>query len=107
MGNTPFVNDAEDSMLAPTSEERRRKIAEAKAFIQRALAYGPQLAEVVLRAAAARDIAEGTLYYAKHVLRVTSSHQSYHGPWVWALPEGQLPVLNPSMRRHHMHLTKA
>ncbi len=41
MGNTPFVNAAEDSKLAPTSEERRRKIAEAKAFIQRALADGP------------------------------------------------------------------
>jgi hypothetical protein len=106
-GKPPFVSVAEGSKLAPMSEERRRKIAGAKAFIQHALANGPQLAEVVLNAAAARDIAEGTLYYAKRALGVTSTHQSYHGPWGWALPEEQLPVLNPSMRRHNMLLTKA
>lgn len=67
------------------SEARRRKIAEAKAFIVQALAGGPQLASVLLRAAAERGIAEGTLYYAKGALRVQSRRHGYGGQWSWAL----------------------
>lgn len=108
MGNTPFVSAANVSSLAPSSEERRRKIAEAKAFIQRVLAGGPQLAEVVLKAAADGGIAEGTLYYAKRALRVTSTRQSYHGPWVWALPGDTHPHKpDRAGRRQRIILTKA
>ena len=83
-------------------EERRRKIAEAKAFIQHALAGGPQLAEVVLRAAAARDIAEGTLYYAKRALGVSSTRHGYQSPWMWKLPEERL---GKQSQGHHREVT--
>jgi hypothetical protein len=71
------------------------------------LADGPQLAEVILKASAAKGIAEGTLYYAKRALQAGSTHQSYHGPWVWALPEEYLPRSHSSMRRHNTILSKA
>ena len=106
-GNTPFVSASEGIMGAATREARRRKIAEAIAFLQRFLGGGPQLAEVVLKAAAEVGITEGTLYYAKRTLGVTSRHQSYHGPWVWALPDEQLPKLAASLRRRNVVLTKA
>ena len=106
-GNTPFVSEAEGTTGATTKEARRRKIAEAIAFLQRFLGGGPQLAEVVLKTAAEVGIAEGTLYYAKRALRVTSRHQSYHGPWVWALPDAQLSRPQTSQRRRHVILTKA
>lgn len=61
MGNTPFVSAADGTMGATTHEVRRRKIAEATAFLQRFLNGGPQLAEVVLTAAAEMGIADGTL----------------------------------------------
>ena len=107
MGNTPFVSAAEGIIGATVKEERRRKIAEAIAFLQRLLEGGPQLAEVVLKAAAEVGIAEGTLYYAKRALRVTSRHQSYHGPWVWALPDAQLPKPVATLRRRNVVLMKA
>ena len=106
-GNTPFVSEAEGTTGATTKEARRRKIAEAIAFLQRMLENGPQLAEVVLKRAAAVGIAEGTLYYAKRALQVTSRHQSYHGPWVWALPDAQLSKPASSQRRRHVVLMKA
>lgn len=104
-GNIPFARAAEGTTAA-SREERRRKIAEAKAFIQHILVDGPHLAEVILKAAADAGIAEGTLYYAKRALRVTSRHQSYHGPWVWALPEHHQQPPDSSMRRHNVLLTK-
>ena len=106
-GNTPFVSAAEGRIGATTKEARRLKIAEAMAFLQRFLGGGPQLAEVALKAAAEAGIAEGTLYYAKRALRVTSRHQSYHGPWVWALPDEQPPKPVASQRRLNLILTKA
>ena len=106
-GNTPFGSAAEGIMGATTKEARRRKIAEAIAFLKRFLGSGPQLAEVVLTAAAEVGIAEGTLYYAKRALQVTSRHQSYHGPWVWALPDAQLSRPETSQRRRQVVLLKA
>ena len=44
----------------------------------------------LLETAAKRGIAEGTLYYAKRALGVTSMRQSFHGPRIWELPEERL-----------------
>ena len=61
------------------------------AFLLHALGGGSQFALTLLATAANQGIAEGTLYYAKRALGVTSTRQSFHGPWVWALPEERLP----------------
>jgi hypothetical protein len=101
MGNTPFVKPAEDLMLEGASEEQRHKIAEAKAFILKALAGGPQLASQVLQAAADCGIAEGTLYYAKRALGVSSTRQGYQSPWIWRLPGADLRKQFRPLQRHN------
>jgi hypothetical protein len=100
MGNNPFVSVAEDILLEGESSERRRKIAEAKAFILQALAGGPQLARQVLQAATDYGIAEGTLYYAKRALGVSSTRRGYQSPWVWMLPEAGLRKQPHPLQRH-------
>ena len=85
MGNGPFAPASDRAFLSLTSAERRRKIAEAKAFIRHDLADGPQYASTLLEAAAERGIAEGTLYYAKRALGVESRRHGYGGQWSWRL----------------------
>ena len=86
LGNVPFVAGAK----APERESlevRRRKIAEAKAFLKCALAERVRPASEVLREAGRAGIAERTLYHAKAALGVASTRQGYYGGrWVWALP---------------------
>ncbi len=85
-GNAPFGAGAK----APEQEReetRRRKIAEAKAFLERALAGGMRPASEVLHEATRAGIAERTLYHAKEALGVASTRQGYRGGhWVWTLP---------------------
>lgn len=86
-GNTPFVAPDKEPIASKAEAKRTRKIAEAKAFLQQRLADGPRPATEVLLAAAARGIAEGTLYTAKRRMRVQSRRQGYEGgQWVWVLP---------------------
>lgn len=85
MGNGPFAVGAKAP--APVSEDVRRKIAEAKVFLEHALAGGRRPAGAVLREAARAGIAERTLYHAKAALGVASTRQGYRrGHWVWTLP---------------------
>src|SRR5262249_52528847 len=101
---TPFVNAAEDPSLEGPSEDQRRKIAEAKAFILKALAGGPRLASQILQAAADCGIAEGTLYYAKRALGVSSTRQGYQSPWVWRLPDADVRKPSSPLQRHNGEL---
>jgi hypothetical protein len=90
MGNGPFSAASDFTFLSHTSAEQRQKIAEAKAFIRLTLAGGPQSASMLLRAAAERGIAEGTLYYAKRALGVQSRRHGYGGQWSWRLRASHL-----------------
>jgi uncharacterized protein (DUF1810 family) len=84
-GNTPFARAAES--LEADEAERRRKLAEAIAFLQHALIGGRRPAHAVLHEAAQAGIAERTLYHAKTVLGIESVRQGYaSGHWVWKAP---------------------
>ena len=85
MGNDPFAKAAEN--LEVEEVERRRKQAEAIAFLQHALIGGRRPAHAILREAAHAGIAERTLYHAKEVLGIESVRQGYTGGhWVWKAP---------------------
>ena len=85
MGNVPFARAAE--LLEVDEAERRRKLAEAIAFLQHALVGGRRPAHAVLREAAQAGIAKRTLYHAKTALGIESSRQGYTGGhWVWKAP---------------------
>src|SRR5690348_4676867 len=88
MGTAPFDGVVEMAVSRLSTEERLRRLEEAKAFLQRALASGPQPAATLLHTASARGIAEGTLYHAKEALGVVSTHQgcSTGSQWIWADP---------------------
>jgi hypothetical protein len=84
-GNTPFARATE--RVEVDEAERRRKLAEAIAFLQRALTGGRRPAHAVLREAAQAGIAERTLYHAKEVLGIESVRTGYTGGhWVWRAP---------------------
>src|SRR5215831_3021739 len=63
MGDAPFARAAEN--VEVDEAERRRKLGEAIAFLQRALVGGRCPAHAVLREAAHAGIAERTLYHRK------------------------------------------
>jgi hypothetical protein len=84
-GNAPFARAAES--LEVDEAERKRKLAEAIAFLQHALVGGRRPAHAVLREAGQAGIAERTLYHAKEVLGIESAHTGYTGGhWVWKAP---------------------
>jgi hypothetical protein len=92
MGKSPFVAPREEPVQTEAAAAHPRKIAQAKAFLQRLLADGPRPATEVLLAAAKAGIAEGTLYTAKRRLRVPSQRQGYEeGQWVWVPPTRRAP----------------
>jgi len=77
-----------------SEEERRRKIAEAKVFLARALAGGARPASAILHEAARAGIAERTLYHAKAALGVVSTRQGYRGGrWMWTWPAAHVPAI--------------
>lgn len=84
-GNIPFATLYEQPGAVEETAARSYKIAQAKAFLERQLANGPRPATDVLLAAAAAEIAEGTLYTAKRRMRVQSRRQGYQGVWLWTL----------------------
>lgn len=91
-GNAPFVADNKAPVLE-SEEECRRKIAEAKAFLTRALAGGARPARAILHEAARAGIAERTLYHAKAALGVVSTRQGYRGGrWMWTQPSASVPT---------------
>jgi hypothetical protein len=84
-GNIPFPRATESFQVDEV--ERRRKLAEAIAFLQRALVGGRRPAHAVLHEAAQVGIAERTLYHAKEVLGIESVRTGYAGGhWVWKAP---------------------
>jgi hypothetical protein len=94
MGIAPFAGAAELAHSPLNAEERLRRLEEAKAFLRRALASGPQPASTLLDAAAAEGIAEGTLYHAKKALDVVSTHRGYGvgSQWMWAVSPAPVPL---------------
>src|SRR5215469_4262238 len=85
MGTAPFARAA--NLLEVDEAERRRKLAEAIAFLQLALVGGRRPAHAVLHEAAQAGIAERTLYHAKEVLGIESVRKGYTGGhWVWKAP---------------------
>jgi hypothetical protein len=94
MGIAPFVGVAELAVSPLSAQERLRRLEEAKAFLRRALASGPQPASTLLSAAAAEGIAEGTLYHAKKAVGVISAHRGYGAgsQWMWAASPGPVPL---------------
>lgn len=66
--------------------ELLRRLEEALAFLRQHLAFGPQPARALLKAARAAGIAERTLHLAKDLLGVTTEHTGWHGQWIWQPP---------------------
>jgi hypothetical protein len=94
MGMAPFPASAKvpnrtdtklpQPLLSPA--ERLRRLEEAKAFLCRQLAGGPQPARMLLSNARAAGIAERTLHRAKDLLGVTTERAggyAGYGQWVW------------------------
>lgn len=86
MGVAPFTARTKLPQPWLTSAERLRRLEEAKAFLYKQLAGGPQPARTLLKAAKAAGIAERTLHRAKDLLGVTTERAggyAEHGQWVW------------------------
>lgn len=84
MGSAPFVGVAESRWVVST-EERLRRLEEAKAFLRLQLTDGAQPARTVLRAARAAGIAMRTLNRAKAAqgVRVRREGWGKQGQWMW------------------------
>lgn len=97
-----------DQLLASHGDdEQRSAVSEAVAFLESALAAGPQPADEVTRQARSLGISERTLKRARHQLGVTAARIGGIGPlgrWELALPKGANDV---TAKRANVSITES